>query len=336
MRMRPLGNTGLMVSEVGFGGIPLTRVPLDQAPQMVRDCFDLGFRFFDTANLYGDSEVKLGLGLAGIRQEVVLATKTLARDAAGARRHLESSLDKLATDHLDIYQLHNLSTLEDLERVLAPDGAYAALLQVQKEGLVGHLGFSSHHPEVAVKACRTGKFATVQFACNFLEYKPCQPVLETAAQLGMGVIGMKPLGGGLLERADLCFGFLQGVEQVVPIPGIQSLEEAREIVDLYERRPPLGQGQRQQMAAIADELGERFCRRCGYCMPCEEGVQIPSVLMVKSQARRFPPQQARELAAKAMASAEACVACGQCTERCPYSLPIAEMIEECRQLYRAL
>lgn len=237
MRSVPLGNTGLMVSEVGFGGIPLTRVAPQVVEPLLRRALELGFRFFDTARMYGDSEEKLGRGLAGRREKVVLASKTMAREGGKAAAELETTLANLRTDYLDLYQLHNVAKPEVLSQVMAPGGALEAVEKARDQGKVRHIGFSSHHPDIALQAMATGRFATVQFACNFVEDAASGRVFAEARERGMGCIAMKPLGGGLLERADLCFGWLRGREGVVPIPGIQSIAEAEEIAALCAAPP---------------------------------------------------------------------------------------------------
>jgi predicted aldo/keto reductase-like oxidoreductase len=329
-----LGKTGLVVSEVGFGGIPIMRLDLDQARELVRACLALGFTFFDTANQYGDSEAKLGAALGPVRERVVLATKTAARDAATAAGHLAQSLRDLATDHIDLYQLHNVSDQAALDQALAPGGAYEVAARAKAEGRVRHIGVTSHHPEVALRAIRTGLFETLQFPFNFVEDQPLQVLFPEARRLGLGIIGMKPLGGGLLEPAELCFKFLQAHPEMVPIPGLQAQAEAQEVADLYRRKPPLTEADRQAMAELKARLGARFCHRCGYCQPCPEGIDIPAVLLVPAQARRFPKARLVSLAGPRVATVENCQECGQCVEKCPYHLPVPEMLVEVREFFR--
>ncbi|MCB2227850.1 MAG: aldo/keto reductase [Desulfarculaceae bacterium] len=334
LKQTTLGDTGLTVSEIGFGGIPLTRVPQREAIAIIHRALDLGVNFFDTARLYGDSENKMGLALEGRRQEIVLASKTMGRDAATAAEDLAQTLTNLRTDYLDLYQLHNVAKPEVLEQVLAPDGAYQTALKAQQEGRVRHIGLSSHHPDVALAAIETGKFATIQFACNFVEDQAAARVFAAAKERGMGCIGMKPLGGGLLERADLCFRWLQRLSGVVPIPGIQAMSELEEIAGLYAQRRPLNEADLMAMAAIRAELGSRFCHRCGYCMPCPNGIDIPMAMLFRSQRRRFPPQELAAMSGKAIQEVENCLQCGECEERCPYELPIPEMLQEILGEYR--
>ena len=310
------------------------RVGLEEAKAIIKHCFQLGIRFFDTAHVYHDSEEKMGAALEPVRDEVVLATKVWSKDAAGAAKELAMSFDRLRTRRIDLIQCHNVSNQPDLDKVLGPDGAYEVLAQAKAENKVRVIGFSSHNPEIAVKAIRTGKFATLQFPFNFIENDPEEKVFPVAREWGLGLIGMKPFGGGLLGRADLCFRFLQQFPDVVPIPGIQSQEEINEIVGYYRERRALGLDDREQMEEIRNELGGRFCHRCEYCMPCEQGVQIPRVLLIKSQVRRFSPNQLAPMAKDAAASVEQCIDCRECEEKCPYHLPVPEMLQENLEAYK--
>jgi predicted aldo/keto reductase-like oxidoreductase len=334
LRILDLGRSGLKASELGCGGIPIMRVGLDEAKAIIRHCFELGIRFFDTAHVYHDSEEKMGTALEPVRDEVVLATKVWSKDAAGAANELATSFDRLRTRRIDLIQCHNVSNQPDLDKVLGPDGSYEVLAQAKAENKVGAIGFSSHNPEIAVKAIRTGKFATLQFPFNFIENDPEEKVFPVAREWGLGLIAMKPLGGGLLDRPDLCFRFLQQFPDVIPIPGIQSQEEIDEIVGYYRERRRLGQDDREQMQRIRNELGGRFCHRCEYCMPCEQGVQIPKVLLIKSQVRRFRPKQLASMAKDAASSVEQCIDCRECEEKCPYHLPVPEMLQENVETYR--
>lgn len=335
MKTMDLGQSGLKVTELGCGGIPIMRVPFEEAEVILRRCFELGIRFFDTAHVYSDSEEKMGAALKPFRSQVILATKVWGKTAGDAEKELAMSFDRLKTEKIDLVQCHNVSNQDDLAKVLGPGGAYEVLDGAKAQGRVRAVGFSSHNPDVAVKAIESGKFVTVQFPFNFIESDPEEKVFPFARERGMGLIAMKPLGGGLLDRADLCFRYLQQYGDVVPIPGIQSIKEIEEIVGYYEVRRPLSDTDREDMQRILSELGGRFCHRCEYCMPCEQGVQIPKVLLVKSQVRRFSPGQLAVMSKEAVSSVEQCVECGECVERCPYGLPIPEMLKENVETFRA-
>jgi predicted aldo/keto reductase-like oxidoreductase len=334
MRKKVLGKTGLMVSEIGFGGIPITRLSVEDAARLVRYSYDQGINFFDTANLYGDSEEKIGLALKGVRDRAIIATKTVLRDGKSALGQLETSLKRLKTDYLDLYQMHNISNQEALDQVLAPGGVHEAVVKAQREGKIRHIGFSAHNPDIAAKACGTGLFTTVQLPFNFIEKDPEEKCFGSARERQMGIIAMKPLGGGLLDRPDLCFRFLQQHHDVVPIPGMQSQEEVDQNVRFYEETEALTPQDLADMEKIRTEIGTRFCHRCEYCQPCPEGVLIWRVLLFNAQSRRFPPQMSIRMSKEPMETAEHCVQCGQCEEKCPYELPVPEMIQESLDHYR--
>ena len=334
MKRVRLGRTGLMVSEAGFGGIPIINVSMEEAIALLRHCFELGMTFFDTANMYGDSEKKMGAALESLRDQVVLATKTLRRDAEGAAKHVGQSLENLKTRAVDIYQLHQVANQETLDQVLAPGGAYEALDQARSDGKIRFIGLSSHNTRIAVQACRTGRFDTVQIPFNFIEQDASKEIFKVAEEMEMGVIAMKPLAGGVLERADLCFRFLQQYPKVVPIPGMRGREEADEIVQFYRTPRALTDEQHREIEEIRSELGTRFCRRCEYCMPCQQEIHIPTALGIKAFIKRLPPVATIVMADANMKKAETCIECGECVERCPYELPIPDLIKENLALYR--
>jgi len=329
-----LGQTGLLVSEVGFGGIPIVALYPDEAMSVIRHCFGLGITFYDTANMYGDSEMKIGAALEPVRSRVILATKTMKRQADDAAKHIEQSLQNLRTSMIDIYQIHQIAKRETLEEVLAPGGAYEALRRARAEGKVRAIGFSSHNVETAIEACRTSLFETVQVPFNFIESRAADELFRVAETMGMGIIAMKPLGGGVIGPAELCFRFLQQFSAVVPIPGVKTCEEIDEIVGLYQNRETLNKADREEIERIRSELGTKFCRRCEYCLPCNKGVQIPIVLGFRGFASRLPPIATLALVGPAMRSAESCIGCDECIRKCPYELPIPDLLKENLALFR--
>ena len=161
MQFMNLGQTGLVVSTVGFGGIPIIRLGFPEAETVLRHAVDQGITFFDTANKYLDSEEKMGRAFAGIRDRLVIATKTGQRRAKEAMAELELSLTRLDTDYIDLYQPHQVSLPEELEALLAPGGAMEALVRAREQGKIRHIGITSHNLEMARKLVATGLFASV-------------------------------------------------------------------------------------------------------------------------------------------------------------------------------
>lgn len=332
MKTKKLGKTGLEVSIVGFGGIPIQRLTEAEAVQVVQRCLDLGITFLDTANAYTTSEKRIGKALADSaipRKRVVIATKTGARDKAGAQEHLELSLKHLQTDYIDLWQFHNVTTFEAYEQVLCPGGAMEAAQAALRAGKVRHIGITSHSMDVALKAVPSGHFETLQFPFNFVTSEPADELLPLAQKHNLGFIAMKPFAGGMLDDANLAIKYLLQFDNVVPDPGVESSAEIEEIVGIVTSDWELTPQERQEIERIRAEVGTRFCRRCEYCQPCPEGVNISLVVNVHSFYKRFAAESfSTGWVAEGMESARNCVECGECEEKCPYHLPIREMIVE--------
>ena len=329
MKTVRLGKTGLQVSRVGFGGIPIQRLSEEDAVRVVRHALDLGVTWIDTANGYTTSEERIGKAIAGRREQLVIATKTGARDKAGAMEHLELSLKRLQTDYIDLWQFHGVSSFEHLDRVLGPGGAMEAALAAKEAGKVRHIGITSHSMEVALKAVPTGHFETLQFPFNYITHEPAQELVPLCREHDLGFIAMKPFGGGLLDKANISIKYLLQFEGVVPDPGIETEAEIEEIVAIVNGPWEMTAADKAELEQVRAELGTRFCRRCQYCLPCPQEVQIPSVLNTRSFWKRFPRERFLGSGIKAMVdSARNCIECGECESKCPYQLPIIEMLQE--------
>jgi len=329
MKTTVLGRTGLEVSRVGFGGIPIQRCSEDEAVHVVQRCLDLGVTFLDTANGYTTSEERIGQAIRGRRDQVVLATKTMARDRETAEAHLALSLRRLGVDYIDLWQFHNVSDPAAYRRVLGPGGALEAARAAVQAGKVGHVGLTSHSMEVALTAVESGLFETIQFPFNFVTNEPAERLVPLAQAGNVGFIAMTPFGGGLLDNARLAIKYLLRFEGVVPDPGIQAVHEIEEIAAIVAGPWALTGEEQAEIERIRGSVDRRFCRRCQYCEPCPQGVRISVVMTVRSSVERFPYQSlVTGFVAEAMASAAACIECGECEDRCPYGLPIREMIRE--------
>jgi len=329
-----LGKTGLEVSRVGFGGIPIQRLSEEKAIEVVQRCIDLGVTFIDTANGYTTSEERIGKAIAGRRGQVVIATKTGGRDKATAQEHLELSLKRLQTDYIDLWQFHGVSTFEAYEQVLGPGGAMEAAQEALEAGTVRHIGITSHSMEVALKAVSSGHFETIQFPLNFVTNEATAELVPLAIEHDVGFIAMKPMAGGLLDDANLAIKYLLQFDNVVPDPGIETAEEIEEIVGIVNGPWAMTTEEREEMERIRAQVDTRFCRRCGYCEPCPEGVRISTAMNVRSFWKRFPPERFfGGWVVEAIESARDCVECGECEEKCPNHLPIREMLVESIAFY---
>jgi predicted aldo/keto reductase-like oxidoreductase len=323
-----LGRTELIVSAVGFGGIPIQRLAQQKAIDVVRHCLDLGITFLDTANGYTTSEERIGKAVAGRREDVVLATKTQARDTQGVAEHLALSLKRLRVRSIDLYQFHCVSTDEEYERVVAPGGPLDVVRDAQRAGKVCHIGLTSHSMDIALRAVRSSHFETIMFPFNFIANEAAQELIPLALERNVGFIAMKPLAGGALDNAPLAFKYLRQFPEILPIPGIERPEEMDEILNIMEGMAEMTSEDLAQMERMRAVLGNRFCRRCGYCQPCPQGVSIQLLMILDSMIKRMPVTQVSCDFAQIVEQASDCVECGECEEKCPFDLPIREIMKE--------
>jgi len=329
-----LGKTGLMVSRVGMGGIPIQRPPLDKAVKVINRALDLGINLIDTSIGYGDSELIIGKGIAGRRDEVFLATKGSWRNKRALAEHIDSSLERLGTDHIDIWQMHNIRDRSAFKQVVEPGGSIEAAHEALEEGKILHLGFSTHNLEVALLGVDSGLFETVQFPFNFIAREAADELIAQAKKQNVGFIGMKPFAGGNITDARLAIGYVLQHENVVPDPGIERMEEIEEIVGLVDEGIEITDDDWVRMDALRDELGSRFCRQCMYCMPCPNGVEIWLLTYMENLFRLWPRERVIQVFGEDAETALNCVQCGECEEKCPYNLPIRELIQENYAFYR--
>ncbi len=329
MKTARLGQTNLRVSRVAFGGIPIQRLAENEAVRVVQRCLDLGVTLLDTANGYTTSEERIGKAIAGRRDQVILATKSGARDKSGSQEHLELSLKRLNTDYIDLWQFHGISSPEDYEQVLGPNGAMETAQKALQDGKIRHIGVTSHSLDMAVKMAAAGHFETMQFPFNFVTNEAIQELLPLCRQHDVGFIAMKPFAGGMLNKATLSMKWLLQFDLALPDPGIEKAEEIEEIVKIVEGSWELLPDELAEIERIRVEVGTRFCRRCQYCLPCPQNINIPMMMTLPSFGKRFSPEQFRSDHFRQMIeTAKTCTKCAHCEEHCPYKLPIRDMLVE--------
>ena len=331
-----LGRTGMMVSKLGFGGIPIQRLSEKEAVAVVKRCLELGVTYLDTANGYTTSEERIGQAVKGQREKLFIATKTGARNREGVQAHLKLSLQRLGVDYIDLYQFHGVSDFKNLDMVLEPDGPLAVAQEAKKAGLVRHIGITSHQMDVAKKAVQSDLFETIMFPFNFITHEAAEELLPLARKHDVGFIAMKPLAGGMLDNPTIAFKYLFQFPDVVPIPGIEKISEIEEIVGILEKPREMTTAESREMERLRQELGPRFCHRCDYCQPCTAEIPISTVLTSRSFAKRLPPERFfSSFIGTGIDRAANCSECGDCETRCPYHLPIIEMLAEQVKWYRA-
>ncbi|MCW2278204.1 aldo/keto reductase [Heliophilum fasciatum] len=333
MNYTMLGKTDLKVSELGFGCIPIIRLATEEAVKVLRHAFDKGITFYDTANAYRDSEQKIGLAFRGMRHQVVIASKTMRRDGAGAMEHLENSLRMLQTDYIDLFQLHQVATEPDWQKVIAPGGALDALRKAQEQGKIRYIGVTSHSREMAMQLIRTQLFSTVQFPFNFIEDAAKDDLHPLARELGLGILVMKPFAGGMIDNAPLAYKFLRQYPDLLTIPGFDSIASVDEITSFYAKPNQVTEEDLAGMERYRQELGQQFCRRCEYCQPCPHGVMITPAMGYQVVASRMSPPVAVDFIYTPMSTVPKCTECGLCIQRCPYDLPIPTMLKKHHRMW---
>lgn len=314
-----MGKTGLMVSRTAFGALPIQRVSdIPEAVSLLRSAYEGGINFFDTARAYSDSEEKLGFAMDEIRKDVIIATKSAARNAGDLKKDLETSLASLQTDYIDLYQVHNPSF------VPVPggaDGIYDALLEAKDAGKIRFIGLTNHSRQLAAKAVESGLYDTLQYPLSYLADEGDLSLVRLCAEKDIGFIAMKALSGGLITNIPAAFAWMRQFEEVVPIWGMQRKSELEEFLAFEKNAVLFDDGMRQAIEKDRAELCGTFCRGCGYCLPCPASIPINnanrmSLLLRRSPVAQWLTPEWQEL----MNRIGDCTRCGICEKRCPYGL----------------
>lgn len=327
MEYRLLGKTGLKISRMGFGGIPIQKVDAQKTRELMLQMRDAGLNYIDTARGYTVSESYLGEALEGIREDFILATKSMARTAEAMAKDIDLSLSLLKTDYIDLYQVHNPS-MEALDQVIAPGGALEALLAAKAQGKIRHIGLTAHSAAVFERALDLSWVETVMFPYNIVETQG-EDLIRRCHEKNIGFICMKPLAGGALDDGTLALRFIVNNPNVdVVIPGMADPAEMTENMAAVCNTAPLTEEEIAKIEEIRNTLGTEFCRRCNYCAPCTVGISIPAAFLFEGYMTRYGlPDWAKQRYATLSVKASACVECGDCETRCPYNLPIRQMLK---------
>ncbi|MCR5845735.1 MAG: aldo/keto reductase [bacterium] len=321
-----LGSTGITTVQNAFGALPIQRVSQEEAVYLLHKAYDGGMRYFDTARAYSDSEEKLGAAFGHMRDKVFIATKTMATTPEGFRRDLETSLANLRTDYIDVYQLHNI------QRLYQPGdgtGLYECMLEAKSQGKIRHIGATAHKIHIAEEAVESGLYETMQYPFSYLSSPRELALVELCAERNVGFVVMKGLAGGLLSNSRACMAFIAEHPTVLPIWGIQRESELDEWLSYMDDTPVMDDELRAFIEADRAELIGGFCRNCGYCAPCPVDISIKDCARMSLMLRRAPSANwLTEHWQAEMAKIEQCLHCGQCASRCPYELPVPELLHE--------
>ena len=332
MEYKTLGKTGLKVSRLGFGGIPIQKIDAEGTKELIARLIIEGVNFIDTARGYTVSEEYLGFALEGVRDRFVLATKSMARTRDAMAKDIDISLKNLRTDHIDLYQIHNPSA-KDLETVTASGGALEALYEAKAAGKIGHIGITLHSVELFRQALDLPWVETIMFPYNIVETQG-EELISQCAEKNIGFICMKPLAGGAIEDANIALRFIVSNPAVTTvIPGMADIAEIEQNVSVAVDTSPLGADEMEKIGKIKDALGTNFCRRCNYCAPCSAGINIPAVFLFEGYYSRYDLKDwASDRYSKLEKTASDCIGCGDCESRCPYDLPISRMMKKAAEV----
>lgn len=327
MEYRILGKTGLKISRVGLGGIPIQKIDADGTKKLINELLKEGVNFIDTARGYTVSEEYLGYALMGVRESFVLATKSMARTRDAMKKDIDVSLEKLRTDYIDLYQIHNPSA-KDLDTVLASGGALEALVEARAEGKIRHIGITLHTEELFKRAVELPWVETIMFPYNIVETQG-EALMRCCSERNIGFICMKPLAGGAIDDPATALRFIASNPDVsVVIPGMADISEIKQNIAAVSDTSPLCGEELEKIEKIRELLGNNFCRRCNYCAPCSAGINIPAVFMLEGYFTRY---NLKDWAVFRYSNFEKvasdCIGCGVCEDRCPYNLPIREMMK---------
>ena len=344
MKTITLGSTGITTPQNAFGALPVQRVDMKTAVEILHRAYDGGMTFFDTARAYSDSEEKMGEAFCtpSLREKIFIATKSTAETPEKLKSDLETSLRNLRTDYIDIYQLH---CVKQCYRPGDGTGLYETLLEAKQQGKNHHIGITAHKIGIAEEIAESELYETLQFPFSYLASDRDIALVETCRKNNIGFIAMKGLSGGLLTNAHACMAFMSQYP-VLPIWGIQKMSELEEWLEFFKDDDGAdgtgddGSGtsgcktlMTPEIKALiekdrAELLGE-FCRGCGYCMPCSVNITINQCARMSQMIRRAPSQNwLTPYWQEEMLKIEKCIDCGACLKRCPYELNIPTLLRK--------
>lgn len=318
-----LGKTNLNVNKNGFGALPIQRRNMVDSIEILQTAYENGIDFYDTAHFYTDSEEKIGRALSDVRENIYLASKSGAENVEDFWSDLETSLKSMKTDYLDLFQFHNISFCPKED-----DELYKAMLEAKEEGLINHIGLTTHKITFANEAVDSGLYETLQYPFSYLSGDEEIRLVEKCRKADVGFIAMKAMGGGLIKNSKASYAYINQFDNVLPIWGIEKLSELNEFLS-YDESTVLSDDLIEVIESDKKELGENFCRGCGYCMPCPEDINISFCARISLWVRRFPSEPyLTEEYQKMMSNIENCLECYACVDNCPYELNIPELLKE--------
>ena len=325
MQKTILGQTGLTVGRTGFGCIPIQRIPFEESTAILRHAYNNGVTLYDTANGYTTSEERIGIALSDVRENIVLCTKSPTNSPEAVMANIDNSLKMMKTDYIDVFQAHNPSFVPEPG---GDDGIYDCLLKAKEQGKIRNIGISAHDIKVAREAVVSGLYSTLQFPFSYLSSENELTLIDLCKEYNVGILAMKGMCGGLLTNAKAAFAFLRQYENVIPIWGIQKMEELNEFLACEQSPPALDDAMLKAIEHDKVELASNFCRACGYCLPCPVGIPIPTAARITLLLRRMVRENfITDTWKENMRRIDDCTNCGKCMANCPYGIDAAELLK---------
>jgi hypothetical protein len=335
-----LGKTGIRVGKLGLGAMYLPRVSQEESDRVLKKALELGINYFDTSAAYQDSEEKLGRVLSKRKKDYVIASRSISwrMGLEAFKKDFEQSLKRLHLETIDFYGVHAVNQPLELEQVMK--GPLDFLKEMKGKGKIRHIALTGHNPKIMIEAIKTDEFEMVMFPFNVIEQEPLEGLLDIANTMEVATSIMKPLAGGVIEHKELALRFFFNHAVGVVTPGMSYVHEVEANVKIFEEGKPLSSGELKKLEEGVSALGKEFCRRCGYCMPCEHNIMVPFVHIIHMTCYEkevttdvaYILNQAKNL----LPMLETCDECGECVEKCPYNLPTPKRVKELREFLRSL
>jgi len=331
VQMRRLGRTGLNVSCIGFGGIPIRRPPTGEAVRLYRQAMDLGINYFDTARGYERGEERLAQAIKGRRERVVIASKSGAPTAEKMLEQVEESLACLGTDYIDIYKYHGVLELEEWEKITAPGAAMDGLIKAREQGKIRFIGVSGHNADTLTQIVRSGAVDVILVIYNYVANGPEESLLAACKEMDVGVTVMKPLGGSVLgAQADLALRYVLQHDVHVAAVGMWREAELLANVRVGENPQPLSPEEATFLDELRDFHDRYFCRLCYRHWACPYEVPITTLMIADlCYVRHGLEEMLGRGWREQVLAAEKCLTCDQrsaCQASCPYGLDIGHVL----------
>lgn len=345
MNYRRLGRTNLAISHIAYGGLALFYVRPREARALLNAALDRGINYVDcdeagnqfvSGKVYEDTREKLGKVLKSRRSEVYVGIKCMFASGEEVARDIDRALEYVfkgtGREVIDLFHLAHVDTDEKLDRLLAADGGLEAIDAARKAGKIDHVLVASHNPTVLLRALKTGCFDVAEFPYTVIEREYEHEVIPFCREHDIGSIVMKPIGGGQMAAcADLSLRWIAHKPVDVIIPGMKTMDELQSNIASVEEKAPLCEDELRQLETMGKTIGSEYCHRCGYCLPCPQGIHIIGMFDV-FRSTLVPPERKKEIyrqvKQRGSSTADDCIACGQCVEKCPFKLPVPELMQK--------